>query len=191
MKFLICLFSAFALFFASPKLVKIKFSKSISASVPENFTLMTDDELADKYPSSRKPVAMYISPDKQVDFGMNNASLKFPGSDLNVLKDFYKANLYSLFNNVKIINEEIKKINGHDFIVFEFTSEIKPDEKAITPQSAIRKYSIIQYALYNDYLLIFNFSCPASLQSEWQKTANSMMNSIKIAKSSKPIESKK
>jgi hypothetical protein len=180
-------------FFAAdnPKLVRVKFSKSISASVPSDFTLMTDDELADKYPSTRKPVAMFISPDKQVDFGMNNASQKFPGSDLHVLKDFYKANLYTLFNNVKILNEGVRKVNGQDFIYFEFTSEVKPDEKAVTPQSPIKKYSFIQYTLFNDYLMVFNFSCPQSLQSQWQGTAGKIMSSIKISKNSKPEPSKK
>ncbi|HYG38389.1 MAG TPA: hypothetical protein VD908_07225 [Cytophagales bacterium] len=170
-------------FMESPKLVKVKLTKTVSASIPEDFTQMTDDELADKYPSSRKPVIMFISPDKQIDFGMNIASQKFPGSDLNVLKDFYKANLYTLFNDIKIITEEIKKINGKEYIVFEFTSIVKPDEKSINPMSAIRKYSYIQYTLHNDFLVIFNFSCPESMKADWQETAGEIMESIKFSKS--------
>lgn len=188
------IFTLLILFFTfsdSPKLVKVKLSKTVSASVPNTFTLMTDDELADKYPSSRKPVVMYISPDKQVDFGMNVASQKFPGSDLNILKDFYKANLYTLFNNVEIISEEIRNIKGQNFIKFEFTSEIKPEGKSITPVSSIRKYSYIQYTLYNDYLLIFNFSCPVSIKKDWEETASDIMKSIRLSKGTKSPASEK
>lgn len=161
------------------KLSRRKISEGITVSLPKDFLIMSDDDIALKYPSSKKPLAMYTSLDRNVDFGLNVSKAKWPGQDLNLLKGVYRATILELYPKVDIINEEVKTVNKKDFIVFEFNSQFESQ----------RKYTYLMYALVKDKVYLFNFTCPQPLKDKWQPTAHSIMNSIKMRVNT-PIEVK-
>ena len=159
--------------------VNVKITDHVKVSLPAEFSPMTDDDLAFKYPSTKKPTAMYTDPDRLVDFGLNETRNNWPDNDLELLKKFYKSSMLYLYDTVSFIQEDVKMINNRQFIVFEFVSG--SIGKTIRGSARIRRtYSYIQYTIYEGKILVFNFSCNAIFQSEWEQIAEIIMNSIKI-----------
>jgi hypothetical protein len=159
------------------KLVKTQLTKEVSVSLPVDFTPMTDDDIARRYPSHRKPVAMFTDQSRNVDFGLNTNRTEWKEEDLPMMQKFYKSSIMSLYNKVDFINEEIKEVGKRKFIVLEFTSEVSDPEKA-----PIRKYTLIQYTIAEGNTMIFNFTCNLRQKDEWQPTAHAIMQTVKIKK---------
>ncbi len=149
---------------------RYQLTEGISASVPDNFVPMSDNDIAIRYPSTKKPLAMFTSSDMTVDFGLNVTKSNWAGDDLALLKDVYKSTLYTLYNEVQIIREEIQTVNKQNFVVLEFTS--KADQT--------RKYTFLQYGIFNNRVYIFNFTCPEREMPKWSTTAGEIMASVRV-----------
>ena len=162
------------------KLAKVTIAKKITVFLPSDFTLMPDEGIASKYPAARKPLGVYTSPNGQVDFSVNEKPSTFSDKDLPLVKDIYKASIMRMFSEVQFIRQEIKPINKKNMIVFEFVSTVK-DENPNSNKAPIKKYTIVQYYLKGQTVTIFTLNAPAQLKDSWQKTANEIMNSIKIS----------
>lgn len=161
-------------------LERIKVTKDISMKIPTSFALMEQADINNKYISARMPIAMYTSIDRQVDLGINENSSTWTANDLEILKDFYKANILNLFTEVQFIQQNIKDVGERSFVVYEFVSKITDDENAIGETQTISKYTYIMYTLRNNKVLIFNFTCPSKLKSQWESAAAEMMESVRI-----------
>jgi hypothetical protein len=161
-----------------PKLVNRKIAEGVHASLPKNFYPMSDDDVAQRYPSTKKPLAMYTDIDRAVDFGLNISKTNWVGTDMKILQGIYKSTIMSLYSNVSFIQEGIKSINGKEYIIFEFTSTADN-----TP-----KYTYLQYAVVNtsiqktdfNKVFIFNFSCPQAVMDKWQPIAGAIMATVNI-----------
>lgn len=165
---------------AQPQLERVKVTKEISMKIPVNFVPMSKAELYTKYVSSRPPIAMYTSPDRHIDLGVNENSSAWAGNDLEILKSFYKANIANLFTNVEFIQEDIREIGGRSFVVFEFVSKITDEESTFGGGGTISKYTYVQYTLEDDHVLLFNFTCPARMRAQWQGAAKEIMESVRV-----------
>ncbi len=165
---------------AQVALERLKITKEISMKVPVDFINMTQAERVNKYVSSRAPIAMFTSSDRNVDLGINENSSAWPGDDLTILQSFFKANIANLFTEVKFIQEEIREIGDRKFIVFEFVSKITDEQTTFGGNTSISKYTYIQYTLRNEKVLLFNFTCPGRQRATWQEAAKEMMESIRI-----------
>lgn len=165
---------------AQISLEREKVTKDISMEVPQGFIPMGQAELFSKYVSSKTPLAMYSSEDRQVDLGINENSSAWVGEDLKILQSFYKANILNLFTEVAFIQEDIREIGGRWFIVFEFVSRVSDEQNTFGGNTSISKYTYIQYTLRNEKVLLFNFSCPSHMRAQWQESARSMMQSVRI-----------
>ena len=146
--------------------------------VPADFIDMSEDERNRKYVSSRVPIAMYTNSERNVDIGVNENSTRWGPGDLEILKDFYKANILSLHNEVNFLQEDIQEVAGRQFIVFEFNSKVYKEDSF--NKNAVSKYSYIQYTLFNEKVLLFNFSAPLRYRQQWEAVAKEMMASIRI-----------
>lgn len=163
------------------KLVKTKITKDITVSLPADFAPMTDDDMAKKYFTYRKPTAMYTNPDRVVDFGFNQTQTQWRKTDLPILQKFYKSSIVSMYSKVDFEQETIGTINNRDFVIFEFVSEVKDeDPNSLNKGSVTRQYSYIQYTIENNKVLVFNFTCPNQMKDKWQDVARAIMGSIKI-----------
>lgn len=160
--------------------VTVKITNYIKVSLPAEFSPMTLDDMVVKYPSPRKPTAMYTNPDRLVDFGLNETPNNWPANDLELLKNIYKSNILNLYDTVFFIQQVVQKINKREFIVLEFVSGIEGKNIRGKRAPLIGTYSYIQYTVYNDKILVFNFSCPGFFKKEWEQSAKIIMNSIKI-----------
>lgn len=161
-------------------LVKTQITENIQVGIPQGFQPMTEDLMNQRYLTARQPIAAYTNEQQIVDFTVNTSNTRWQVSDLPILKDFYKASLLELYDEVAFSREEIEEVNGQNYVVFEFTSTVRPEENALSAQSPVRKYTRIQYTVHNRQTLVFNFSCPQALQMKWEDTARQMMQSIQI-----------
>ena len=94
--------------FSAPKLKLVKITDNISASLPQDFKVMPDDAIATKYPSHRKPLGAFTSPNGQIDFITSERPITFKKEDTKMLKDFYKSSITNTFSEVTFIRDEIK-----------------------------------------------------------------------------------
>ncbi|NQZ78896.1 MAG: hypothetical protein HRT61_22685, partial [Ekhidna sp.] len=138
--------------FSQSKMVKFEVNDDISYLVPESFNLMSQSDRMQKFVSSRVPLAMHSSVDRSVDFGVNWNPIEWKEGAQETLYGFYKASIQSMFDEVEFIQDEVKKINGREFIVFEFIGSLE-SENAFSSKSS-RSYTYIQYTSYNDQVLL-------------------------------------
>lgn len=149
--------------------------------VPTSFVPMSPAEIRNKYVAYRAPIAMFTLPDQPVDLSVNTNSSPWTGNDLNILKDFYKANIQNLFSEVNFIQENIVSISNRDFAVFEFTSKVTDEENSLGLNSSpISKYTYIMYTFYEGNVLLFHFNCKASQKSLWQDAVKEIMESVRV-----------
>ncbi|WP_255481309.1 hypothetical protein [Pontibacter sp. Tf4] len=167
--------------FAAPKLKKINLTKEISIKLPKDFTPMSDDDIAREYPATTKPLAVYTSPDGNIDFSLTQKRTTFRERDLTMLREFYKANLVETFTNIDFIRQEVTAIDGKQFIVFEFVSNLA-DTRGASNLKPVQKYSIIMYTITGNQLQIYTLHIPFQLKNQWQDTAREIMGSVNIKK---------
>lgn len=159
--------------------VKVGPDEKISLKVPTNFINMTDQDRMSKVYSTKVPLAMFANESQDVLLGINYNVMQWTESDTELVYGFYKASINNLFDEVDFFKDEIKEINGKEFIVFEFSGTIE-DDNLITAKKSQKSYSYIVYTSWKDQVLLFNFSCKARLMNQWQEVAHTVMNSIKI-----------
>lgn len=181
MKILVCILLAGLILPGTDlKMEKIKIGKSISLDLPAGFRPLSEQELIRKYVSSQLPVACYSSPDGTADFSANIFPSGWSPEDVQLLHQFYRARILSLYDSVAFIQSDVNQISDTEFIVFEFTSALNPDQTDIMTESPISSYNYIQYAFIKGKTVVFTFSCPAARKKYWQQTAAIIMKSVKI-----------
>ena len=149
--------------------------------VPVTFSPLTPAEVVSRYVSNSTPLIVYGDQERVVDFSISKNPTRWKAGDAIILKDFYKASILSTYTKVDFAQEGLQEINGQEFIVFEFQSELKDDKpNAIGKIPVVRKYTYLLYALKNGQLYVFNFSAPGRDSERWKATAAKMMQSIKF-----------
>lgn len=161
------------------KLVPQKVTDYITVPVPEDFRPMTDDELAARYPSGRKPLVMYTTADLMTNFGVNATNNAWNEKDLVILKDFQKANIRTLYEGVTFTRDEVTKIGKKQFAVFEFMTDPAAG-KATTAK--YKQYFILMYCIIKGQVFVINFNCPENEKTLWLPMAKKMVDGVKVTK---------
>ena len=162
-----------------PKLSPLKLGTGLTVGVPAGFQPLPDDGIAAKYPSPRKPLAVFSNPTGRVDFSVSVRPTTFESMDYVVLQKIYKSSIQRLYTNVKFLKEDIRPVNGRDFIYFEFVSTVS-DARRSGQLAPIKRYQTVQYAIQKDQLFVFTFVAPAEEQAQWQPTAQAVMAGIEL-----------
>lgn len=163
--------------FSTDKLVKAKLNDKVTVYIPENFTPMTKEDMELRYESYRLPLALYTDPNRLADFGVNRSYSRWQPEDLEMMGQFYEVSILELYDKVDFIDKGMKEVNGHKFVFFEFESIVFPDNDF---QDSARKYTYLMYGLSEGTTYLFNFTCSQNLQEEWQSTARTMMNQVRL-----------
>ena len=159
------------------KLVKQKLDDNIIVKIPAGFYPMTAEDRQQRYQSPRIPLALFTSPDRMVDFGVNRSFSIWQEGDLKLMQDFYEASINELYDKVNFLDKGIKTVNKRDFVFFEFESIVYPETKF---QDKVTKYTYLMYVLKDGTTYLFNFTCPLPEKGRWQETARAVMSSIKL-----------
>ncbi len=160
------------------KMVKKQVDKNVSLSLPEEFEIMSDNDIAKKYPAYRKPVATFTNSDRMIDFGFNVSNNRW-GNNTALLKTFYKATIMQIYDKVDWIQDTIVTHKKRNFIAFEFVSEniAKETDRQLPP---ISYYHYVLYTIVKNEVYIFNYTVPIRQKDKWQPVGHLIMNSIKI-----------
>ena len=176
---LLLLFLALTAFGPKPKLTNVKLGSGLTVGVPATFMPLPDDGIAVKYPSPRKPLAVYSNPSGRVDYSVAVRPTTFESMDYAVLLKIYKSSIQRLYTKVEFLKEDIRTVNGRDFIYFEFVSTVSDAGRA-RQLAPIKRYQAVQYAIQGQQLYVFTFVAPAEEQAQWQPTAQAVMNAIAL-----------
>jgi hypothetical protein len=163
-----------------PKLVKTKVNDQITVSIPQGWRPMDAMDFTQRYPSVRAPLAAYTNEDRIVDFSVNISATRWPDTNHELAKEFFKASLMNTFDRVDMIQEGVQEVNKKKFIYFEFESKISGNRQQEGFQDPIMRYTYIQYLLEPGRTLVFSFNCPRRVKDQWQETARTMMKAIKV-----------
>jgi len=164
------------------KLIKTEVVSGITMLVPADFRPMTDDEMASKYFTTKKPMVLYTNMEVTVDLGINKAITTWKAEDLEIMMSFQKSNIYNLYDDINMLSEGLKEVNGRQYAYFEFVSLVRANQNSMVKKSGVGKYTFIQYLILGENSLVFNFTCPARLREKWQPSARQIMDSIVIKK---------
>lgn len=162
--------------------VRTDIYEGISVDLPKSLQPMTEAQLEENYLAARRPLAAYTDPNQQVAFGLNVSNTRWQPGDLPMLKDFYRASLLELYDEVKFITEAVREVDGQPFAIFEFVSVVRSaaDENSFTNQKPIRRYTYVQYTIHQEKTWVFDFSVPARDQTTWQPVAQHIMGSVRM-----------
>jgi hypothetical protein len=174
--------SIFIFGFSQTKLVKTKVADGITISMPGELAPMTPDDIVQRYPSVRAPLAAYTNGNRTSDFSINTSATQWPDGDTELAQKFFKAGIGNLYDRVDFIDQGVQVVNKRKFIFFEFESRVNGNKMKEGEQSAVFRYTYIQYLVEKNRAIVFSFSCPRDQKSEWQPTVRAMMKSVKIKK---------
>ncbi len=160
----------------SEKFINVKVREGIKVKLPQSFYKMPDKDITERYRSYKLPIAMYSSEDRLTEFGVSISDNFWSGNDLDLLLDFQKSNIMSLYDKVEFKKQGIRKIHKHNMAFFELESNTK------FSRSFEKKYSLLHYAVVDNRVLVFNFSCPLDQKEQWSELSWKIMNSIKLSK---------
>lgn len=186
---LLLLFSAFNLAGQMPdKYSRKRIGEGVTLLIPNNFVEMSDEEIATKYFTPKRPLAIFRSPDRKAEIGVNSSIFEWGEigleSEMNMelLKGFYKGAIAnSFYEKIKFLNEgEIVSIGDREGVIFEFIGAIPEDPNAIINQGGKSRYHQVLYSVYGGKVLIVNFSVTGTDYTYWQEHATKMITSVKI-----------
>ncbi|MGI4873550.1 MAG: hypothetical protein ACRYFX_20530 [Janthinobacterium lividum] len=160
-----------------PKLTQMKLASGLSVGIPQGFAALPDEGIAVKFPSPRKPLAVFSSPNSHADYSISVRPTTF-GPDYNILLPMYKASVQRLYTKVDFLTQEVRKTNGREFAVLEFTSALSDNRR--NALVAVKKYEYIAYTVQGEQLYVFSFSAPADEQAQWRPVAAAVLGAVEL-----------
>ncbi len=137
-------------------------------SVPESFTEMSPDKIAVKYSNASSPPGVVYSNEKaSISIAFSQTAIPTVQEDLPEVQTFLSQQLQA----AKPINfrSRIEKINGSDYVVFEFVSQAV-DSKI---------YNLMFATDVNGKLILGTFNCTEVLRKEWEPRVKQMLSSVR------------
>ena len=101
--------------------------------------------------------------------------------DIVIEKSFLRSSIFAYAKDVTFHQDEIRKINKRNFIIFELDGKQELKTKNGEPYEK-KFYRYLQYCFVKDRKYIFNFSCPQSRADYWRGAIKTIMESVKITK---------
>lgn len=192
---LMCVIACFS--FIQGDLVTTKISSRVTMDVHKNLNLIPISA-ATRQGETTAPMAVYESTNQEArlvarlikEYSDTTVKAKFKNrdarkanseKDLDLERLFRKGALFSQFDKVELIQDEVKNIKGRDFIVFEYVGTLK-GVNSLGEETTSKTYIYHQLTFIKERNYIFNFNCPEAEKSIWQDHVNDMMNSVKIKK---------
>ncbi|QDA59588.1 DUF1795 domain-containing protein [Hymenobacter jejuensis] len=169
----------FAFTAAGPKLKKTTLTNKLTVGIPDGFVPLPDDGIAAKYPSPRKPLAVFTNPSGRVDFSVAQKPTTFSSRDYALLLKIYKASIQNMYTKVDFLSEDIRTVNKRDYVALEFVSSVT-DNRRGSNLPPVRRYQFVQYTIQGNQLMVFTFNSPAEEQPQWQPIAQAVMQSIAL-----------
>lgn len=166
--------------FTPTKLIKTKVAEGITVSLPPELSPMTVEDIVQRYPSVRAPLAAYTDVNRTLDFSVNISATHWPDGNLEMAQQFFKSSIYSFYDRVDMIDEGVHEVHKKKLVFLEFESRVNGNKMTLGEQQPVYRYTYIQYLVEPERTLVFSFNCPKGVREDWQATARAMMKSVRI-----------
>jgi len=178
------IFTLFGLFLTTWATAQNQQPVLVPREVADQIILQVPEELKEQPPAIQRgtspALAIYVSDDQQTDLTINKSALRWSAADAVLLSQFYKANILNLYDQVDMIQEGIREMDGRQVIYFEYAGKILEEPNAFMEAKKRFDYTYIQYVIQDDGVLIFRLSTPGMRQRYWQAAAREIMENVKI-----------
>jgi hypothetical protein len=156
---------------------KVTVAKIVTIDIPKNFRQLTQAEVSQRYPSTRKQIAVYSSPNGTADIGINKGKTVWDEKDIALVRDFYKATLETFYLKTTFEKADIVTVNGKKFARLIYIGEI---DGGLKPR--LKVYVHVRYCVIGKRLYIFQFNCQKYEAKLYEKDVAKIMDNIKISK---------
>jgi hypothetical protein len=171
--------STIALLLLSPLLVcvqvKLKkelyFNNTVELSVPEDFTKLSEAEIAVKYPNKKNKQALILS-NKTGEINIMTELLNeaYSGEETEEYMKFQVSSIKEAVPTAEWKGDGIKTINGKQVIYLKF----------IVKASDSKIFNYFFFTNLGDKTVMVTFNCTERFLPEWEQIADEIANSLKI-----------
>ncbi len=165
------------LFFPILSFGQIKLDKTISLLdnkveilAPRELSKMSDEMWTLKYHTLPRPELVLTDENGEVNLLVDMTQQPAAENQIAAYKDFRISNLKKTRTDIKVLSDGIKNVNGKKIGFIKFSSRA-------SDQNIFNFYF---FSVVNGKILLFNFSCIETLQKTWEKTADEILDSLKI-----------
>jgi len=180
-------------FFGVQDFVTTKVSSHLTMDLDAQLSSIPDEDSTAQFKSNVATMALYQSADEDANLSVKlfkesrDTLTKFKNRDANKAKDrdlflekmFRKSSVINQYDDVEFYQDTLMDINGKQTIVFEYTGTTSyKNQNDDIVQKKIYSYYQLMYSKNKTYII--TFYCPEDRKSDWQSSAKTMMQSIKI-----------
>lgn len=158
--------------FGQPKLDR-KISlldNKVDILAPDELSKMTDEMWTLKYHTMPRPELVLTDENGEINLLADFTQQPATDNQLTAYKNFRISNLKKTRTDIKVLSDGVKIVNGKKIGYIKFLSQA-------SDQSIFNYYF---FTVVNGKILFFTFNCIEKLQKIWEKTADQMLDSLKI-----------
>ncbi len=156
---------------------QIKLDKKISLLenkveilAPKELSKMSDEMWTLKYRTLPRPELVLTDENGEINLLVDLTQQPAAENQTAAYKDFRISNLKKNRTDIKILSDGIKIVDGKKIGFIKFSSEA-------SDQNIFNFYF---FTIVNGKILLFTFNCTETLQKTWEKTADEILDSLKI-----------
>lgn len=142
----------------------------IQLMVPDTLRPISDQMFALKYRTSMRPPMVLSDKDAEVNLICMPTESIATENQLESFRDHMLEEMLKRRSDLRILSKGVRTIDGHKISYFKFIS------KAID-QNVFNYYFLV---ILNSKVVFFSFNCTEKLQPVWEKTADQVLESIRI-----------
>ncbi|MEN8120288.1 MAG: hypothetical protein ABFS35_08075 [Bacteroidota bacterium] len=142
----------------------------VELKIPKDFEIMSEELMKVKYPSERRPTLVYSNETGGINVALNLTENKASQELIEPYVENFVKTFKNMYPSAEWKGSGSKNINGKKIGYL----------KLITPAIDTKIYNVIFFTDLDKKLLLCTFNCTEKSITEWEMTADEIMNSLKI-----------
>ena len=150
--------------------LKSLLSDKVELKIPKKFNIMPEELMKLKYPSERRPTLVYSNESGGINVALNLTQSKASQDLIEPYVENFVNTFKKMYPSAEWKGSGVKEINGQKVGYL----------KLITPAIDTKIYNVMFFTDMEGKLLLSTFNCTENSITEWEQTADEIMNSLKI-----------
>lgn len=150
--------------------VKSLFNDKVELKIPTEFDIMSEELMRVKYPAERRPTLVYSNESGGINVALNLTQNKANQELIEPYVDNFVNTFKKMYPTAEWKDSGSKVINGKKVGFL----------KLITPAIDTKIYNVMFFTDLDGKLLLCTFNCTKKSITDWETTADEIMNSLKI-----------
>ena len=150
--------------------LKSLLSDKVELKIPKKFNIMPEELMKLKYPSERRPTLVYSNESGVINVALNLTQSKASQDLIEPYVENFVNTFKKMYPSAEWKGSGVKEINGQKVGYL----------KLITPAIDTKIYNVMFFTDMEGKLLLSTFNCTENSITEWEQTADEIMNSLKI-----------